>query len=78
MYPVGFYDLREATPAIPAVSTAFRPLAREELAQNPFRVFTSLLVVDDQRFFDERSRPTCGRSSVPVRCFRTSFWAWPT
>ncbi|MCL3817481.1 2-oxoadipate dioxygenase/decarboxylase [Aeromicrobium wangtongii] len=54
MYPVGFYDLRDATPAIPVVSTAFRPLDRDELAQNPFRVFTSLLVVDDRRFFDAR------------------------
>ncbi len=53
MYPVGFYDLREATPAIPVVSTAFRPIARPELDENPFRVFTSLLVVDDRRFFDE-------------------------
>ncbi|EFQ83570.1 hypothetical protein HMPREF0063_11233 [Aeromicrobium marinum DSM 15272] len=54
MKPVGFYDLRDATPAIPVVSTAFRPTGREELAANPFRVFTSLLVVDDRRFFDER------------------------
>ena len=53
MYPVGFYDLREATPPIPVVSTAFRPLERDELALNPFRVFTSMLVVDDRRFFDE-------------------------
>ncbi|AWB91804.1 VOC family protein [Aeromicrobium chenweiae] len=53
MYPVGFYDLREASPAIPVVSTAFRPLDRDELAANPFRVFTSMLVVDDRRFFDE-------------------------
>lgn len=53
MRPVGFYDLREATPAIPVVSTAFRPIDRAELAENPFRVFTSLLVVDDRRFFDE-------------------------
>jgi uncharacterized glyoxalase superfamily metalloenzyme YdcJ len=53
MYPVGFYDLREATPPIPVVSTAFRPVDREELASNPFRVFTSVLVVDDRRFFDE-------------------------
>ncbi|WP_375002709.1 2-oxoadipate dioxygenase/decarboxylase family protein [Aeromicrobium sp. CTD01-1L150] len=52
MYPVGFYDLREATVAIPVVSTAFRPIDRAELAANPFRVFTSLLVVDDRRFFD--------------------------
>jgi uncharacterized glyoxalase superfamily metalloenzyme YdcJ len=53
MHPVGFYDLREATPAIPVVSTAFRPVDRAELASNPFRVFTSVLVVDDRRFFDE-------------------------
>ncbi|MCW2831880.1 MAG: hypothetical protein JWP31_2572 [Aeromicrobium sp.] len=52
MHPVGFYDLREARPAIPVVSTAFRPVTRSELAANPFRVFTSLLVVDDRRFFD--------------------------
>lgn len=52
MQPVGFYDLRDATPPIPVVSTAFRPLERDELAANPFRVFTSLLVVDDRRFFD--------------------------
>ena len=55
MYPVGFYDLREATPPIPVVSTAFRPTSRLELAENPFRVFTSVLVVDDRRFFDERT-----------------------
>ncbi|KQX74187.1 VOC family protein [Aeromicrobium sp. Root472D3] len=53
MYPVGFYDLREAAPPIPVVSTAFRPVDRAELAVNPFRVFTSMLVVDDRRFFDE-------------------------
>ncbi|MCX6400834.1 MAG: VOC family protein [Propionibacteriales bacterium] len=52
MYPVGFYDLREAAPAIPVVSTAFRPVDGAELAANPFRVFTSLLVSDDRRFFD--------------------------
>jgi len=55
MYPVGFYDLREAKPAIPVVSTAFRPVDRAELAVNPFRVFTSMLVVDDRRFFDRRT-----------------------
>lgn len=55
MHPVGFYDLREATPAIPVVSTAFRPIDADELAANPFRVFTSMLVVDDRRFFDERT-----------------------
>ncbi|MHA6670154.1 2-oxoadipate dioxygenase/decarboxylase [Homoserinimonas sp. A447] len=52
MEPVGFYDLRDAKPnPIPVVSTAFRPIDRDELARNPFRVFTSLLVPEDRRFF---------------------------
>ena len=53
MFPCGFYDLRDAAPApIPVVSTAFRPVDRDELAANPFRVFTSMLVPEDRRFFD--------------------------
>ncbi|MFC8126298.1 2-oxoadipate dioxygenase/decarboxylase family protein [Streptomyces sp. NPDC057302] len=53
MRPVGFYDLREAAAsAVPVVSTAFRPVGAEELARNPFRVFTSLLTPADPRFFD--------------------------
>src|SRR5215217_5052012 len=52
MYPVGFYDLRDAAPRpIPVVATAFRPVAAGELARNPFRVFTSLLALSDRRFF---------------------------
>ena len=52
MFPVGFYDLRDAArSAVPVVSTAFRPVAAAELARNPFRMFTSLLVSDDRRFF---------------------------
>lgn len=61
MRPVGFYDLRD-TPGstLPVVSTAFRPVAEDELARNPFRVFTSMLTVSDARFFDPglRSRLT--------------------
>ncbi|MTD16866.1 DUF1338 family protein [Nakamurella sp. YIM 132087] len=54
MYPVGFYDLREAAPTpIPVVSTAFRPIDAAELARNPFRMFTSMLVPEDRRFFDD-------------------------
>ena len=41
MHPVGYYDLSVA--AVPVHSTAFRPTSREDLAYNPFRVFTSLL-----------------------------------
>ena len=53
MAPVGFYDLRDAEPTpLPIVSTAFRPVDRAELARNPFRVFTSVLVPEDRRFFD--------------------------
>ncbi|MGO4382663.1 2-oxoadipate dioxygenase/decarboxylase [Specibacter sp. RAF43] len=54
MYPTGFYDLRDAQPnPVPVISTAFRPVDRQELAINPFRVFTSMLVPQDRRFFDE-------------------------
>lgn len=53
MHPVGFYDLRDATSsAVPVVSTAFRPIDADELARNPFRVFTSMLTTSDRRFFD--------------------------
>jgi uncharacterized glyoxalase superfamily metalloenzyme YdcJ len=51
MYPVGFYDLRDAASPVPVVSTAFRPIDTEELAHNPFRVFTSMLATADSRFF---------------------------
>lgn len=54
MYPVGFYDLRDAAKSsVPVVSTAYRPIETGELAKNPFRVFTSMLAADDPRFFDE-------------------------
>ena len=53
MYPVGYYDLRDAAPTpVPVVSTAFRPVDADELARNPFRVFTSVLATSDRRFFD--------------------------
>lgn len=52
MQPVGFYDLRDASSSsVPVISTAFRPIERAELARNPFRVFTSMLVTADRRFF---------------------------
>jgi uncharacterized glyoxalase superfamily metalloenzyme YdcJ len=58
MYPVGFYDLRDAASPVPVVSTAFRPIDTDELARNPFRVFTSMLASADARFFsaDLRNR----------------------
>ncbi len=57
MEPVGFYDLRDAAPSgVPVVSTAFRPVDADELARNPFRVFTSMLTPADPRFFDDDLR----------------------
>lgn len=44
MFPVGYYDLSVA--GVPVHSTAFRPLDTAGLAENPFRVFTSLLRLD--------------------------------
>lgn len=44
MYPCRYYDLTVA--GHPIHSTAFRPLTREDLAANPFRMFTSMLRVD--------------------------------
>jgi len=41
MHPVDYYDLSVA--GIPVHSTAFRPTTQEEIKQNSFRVFTSLL-----------------------------------
>jgi uncharacterized glyoxalase superfamily metalloenzyme YdcJ len=56
MYPVGFYDLRDAASPVPVVSTAFRPIDTDELARNPFRVFTSMLATADARFFHPELR----------------------
>ncbi|MCI4676854.1 2-oxoadipate dioxygenase/decarboxylase [Candidatus Mycolicibacterium alkanivorans] len=56
MYPVGFYDLRDAASPVPVVSTVFRPVDSKELAHNPFRVFTSMLAMRDGRFFDSDLR----------------------
>ena len=56
MYPVGFYDLRDAASPVPVVSTAFRPIDTDQLAHNPFRVFTSMLATCDARFFSSDLR----------------------
>ena len=61
MFPVGYYDLRDAASPVPVVSTAFRPIDAEELAHNPFRVFTSTLATADVRFFDADLRDRIDR-----------------
>ncbi len=47
-----------ATPRrpVPVVSTAFRPIDADQLARNPFRVFTSMLATADARFFSPELR----------------------
>jgi uncharacterized glyoxalase superfamily metalloenzyme YdcJ len=71
MHPVDFYDLRD-TPAspVPVVSTAFRPVDPEELAANPFRLFVSVLVPEDRRFFDADLQAQVERFLAAARCSR--------
>ncbi|MCW2649712.1 MAG: hypothetical protein JWR32_688 [Mycobacterium sp.] len=61
MLGVGFYDLRDAPSPVPVVSTAFRPIDADELARNPFRVFTSMLATADTRFFPDDLRHRVSR-----------------
>ena len=63
MYPVGYYDLSVAD--VPVHSTAFRPISREGLAYNPFRVFTSLLrleLIDDAQLRRRATEILAGRN----------------
>lgn len=69
MYPVGFYDLRDATPPVPVVSTAFRPIDADQLDHNPFRVFTSMLATADSRFFSPELRARVERFLAERRLF---------
>ena len=75
MAPVGCYDLREAATPVPVVSTAFRPVLADELARNPFRVFTSVLATSDRRFFSadlqaRLERFLAGRELFPPELLR--------
>lgn len=69
MYPVGYYDLREAASPVPVVSTAFRPIESTELDRNPFRVFTSMLATADTRFFSPELRTRVDRFLDARRLF---------
>lgn len=65
MFPVGYYDLSIAS--VPVHSTAFRPIERKSLAENPFRVFTSLLRLE--LIDDEQLRETAQRSLEQRKIF---------
>ncbi|HET6731925.1 VOC family protein [Mycobacterium sp.] len=75
MYPVGFYDLRDAASPVPVVSTAFRPIDTDELAHNPFRVFTSMLATADPRFFPAELRGRVERFVAQRRLFEPALIA---
>ena len=75
MYPVGFYDLRDATPPVPVVSTAFRPIDADQLDRNPFRVFTSMLATADARFFSPELRGRVERFLAGRRLFHPALIA---
>ncbi len=64
MEPVGYYDLSVAS--VPVHSTAFRPIGRDALAENPFRVFTSLLrleLIEDEAL-REKAAATLARRRI--------------
>ncbi|GAC99166.1 hypothetical protein PHSY_006765 [Pseudozyma hubeiensis SY62] len=70
MHPVGYYDLwRDAK--LPIHATAFRPVGKENLVKNPFRIFCSLLRMDCIQDGETRglAEELLGkRSIVPERC----------
>jgi uncharacterized glyoxalase superfamily metalloenzyme YdcJ len=43
LFPVGYYDLSQGEAGLPMHATCFRPVTRETLRKNPFRIFTSVL-----------------------------------
>jgi uncharacterized glyoxalase superfamily metalloenzyme YdcJ len=56
MEPVNFYDLTAVKKPMPVISTAFRPKTKEEIDKSAFRMFVSMLYVDDERFFNDEQR----------------------
>ena len=64
MEPVGYCDLSVAS--VPVHSTAFRPIGRDALAENPFRVFPSLLrleLIEDEAL-REKAAATLARRRI--------------
>jgi len=76
MLPVGYYDLRSAQSPVPVVSTAFRPIDANELARNPFRVFTSMLATRDPRYFDPDLRTRVETFLARRQLFDPALLAW--
>ncbi|EEU41878.1 uncharacterized protein NECHADRAFT_101902 [Fusarium vanettenii 77-13-4] len=69
MHPVGYYDLTVAS--LPVHATCFRPLTKEALAYNPFRVFTSLLrleLIQDESLRQQATEILSKRNIFTPRC----------
>lgn len=69
MHPVGYYDLTVAS--LPVHATCFRPLTKEALAYNPFRVFTSLLrleLIQDESLRLQATEILSKRNIFTPRC----------
>ncbi|KAL2670738.1 hypothetical protein Neosp_014539 [[Neocosmospora] mangrovei] len=69
MHPVGYYDLTVAS--LPVHATCFRPLTKEALAYNPFRVFTSLLrleLIQDESLKKQATEILSKRNIFTPRC----------
>lgn len=69
MQPVGYYDLASA--GLPVHATCFRPVSRESLSRNPFRVFTSLLrleLIQDQPLRSQATEILARRDIFTPRC----------
>ncbi|KAH7136957.1 hypothetical protein B0J13DRAFT_677722 [Dactylonectria estremocensis] len=69
MHPVGYYDLTVAS--LPVHATCFRPLTKESLAYNPFRVFASLLrleLIQDQSLRSKAAEILSNRNIFTPRC----------
>ncbi|RSL43572.1 hypothetical protein CEP53_011630 [Fusarium sp. AF-6] len=69
MHPVGYYDLTVAS--LPVHATCFRPLTKEALAYNPFRVFTSLLrleLIQDEYLRQQAAEILSKRNIFTPRC----------
>ncbi|KAJ4263364.1 hypothetical protein NW762_006183 [Fusarium torreyae] len=69
MQPVGYYDLTVAN--LPVHATCFRPLTKESLAFDPFRVFTSLLrleLVQDKSLRSKAAEILGNRNIFTRRC----------
>ncbi|KAJ5287825.1 hypothetical protein N7478_003511 [Penicillium angulare] len=71
MYPVGYYDLSVA--GLPVHATCFRPLTKESLSKNPFRVFTSLLrpeMIEDKKLRAQAEGILKKRQIFSLRCIQ--------